>query len=848
MAKDLKLKITNKQLAKAAGLDKLKAKLAGELEEKEKGKAAKKAPPPSAKPAEPKPEAKRIRAKSHSDFAPQKEASLEEEALKKAIHEEEEQLPEEKEISEKAPLIEEVPTPTLVVSEIIEEEEKGPIVEEEKKEKEKPIQILTPIQKEKLGPTGRHVKDLLPEAKVEPKIEEKKVKKEVPQEPSFPPKEKTPQEISEEAKEKERKEKKGLREFRDFKTIKKQMKPFDARDRAGLTEGDEEKWRKKRQPKPTKHIEEVIRPTSLRIRLPITVKDLAVQMKLKASELIAKFLMQGLALTLNDILDDETSVQLIGQEFGCEISIDTSEEKRIRITDLSIAKEISESNPADLVIRSPVVAFMGHVDHGKTSLIDSIRKSNLATQEAGAITQHMGAFKCHTAVGDITILDTPGHEAFSAMRARGADVTDIVVLVVAWDEGIKEQTVEAIQHAKAAQVTIVVAINKCDKAGFSTENVYRQLAEQNLLPEAWGGQTITVNTSALSGAGIESLLEMLALQAEVLELKANPRTRARGTVLESKLQKGLGAVATVLVQNGTLKKGDSIVFERLWGKVKTMRDEHGKDLDLAGPSAPVEITGLSGLPAAGDPFIVVENEKEAREIAEVRAKDERQILHKKKRQAIDLLQPQIQKEKKVLKIILRADVQGSVEALKQSILKIESDKAEADVIFTGIGEISQSDIQLAAASKAVILGFHTKVEAHAEPLVKELGVTVRLFDIIYHAVDEIKVMMLGLLDKIEEEKEVGKAEVKAKFKASQLGVIAGCIVIEGVIIRNNRVRLVREGEVIWRGSISSLKRVKEDVREVKKGFECGILLSGFNEVKEGDIIESYEIVYLSQEL
>ena len=855
MAKDLKLKITNKQLAKAAGLDKLKAKLAGEIAEKE---PAKKATPPSKPAAEQKGEPRRIRAKTHSDFAPPKEAIAEEESPKDLQEQKEatsvepslpetslkDQAPKEDEtkeavqetVLEKTPPL---PSPPPIV-------EKHPKVQEVKKEAE-------PVVRQKLGPTGRHIKDLLPENRQESKKEDPKLRKEEPKEGGVQGKEKiaplspTP---TEDDKLKDKKGKGGVREFRDFKAVKKQMKPFDARDRAGLSEGDDEKWRKKRIPKPTKQMEEqIIRPTSLKLRLPITVKDLAAAMKLKASELIAKLLMQGIAITLNDVLDDETTVQLLGDEFGCQIQIDTFEEKRIRITDLSISKEIEETESEDLVIRSPVVTFMGHVDHGKTSLIDKIRTSNLATLEAGAITQHMGAFKCHTAVGDITILDTPGHEAFSAMRARGAEVTDIVVLVVAWDEGIKDQTLEAIQHAKLAEVTIVVAINKCDKTGFNPENVYRQLSEQNLLPEVWGGQTITVNTSAVTGEGIQGLLEMLALQAEVLELKANPKMRARGTVLESELQKGLGSVATVLVQNGTLKIGDSIVFERLWGKVKTMRNELGLSLTSAGPSAPVEITGLSGLPSAGDPFIVVSSEKEAREIAEVRAIGSRQTQHlQKKRQMTDLLHAGVQKEKKILKVILRGDVQGSIEALRQSILKIESDKASADVIFTGVGQISQSDIQLAAASKAVIIGFHTKVESHADPLIKELGVTVRLFDIIYHAVDEVKAMMQGLLDKIEEERETGKAEVKAKFKSSQLGVIAGCIVIEGVIHRNNKVRVVRKGEIVWKGTINSLKRVKEDVREVKKGIECGILSNGFAEVQEGDILEAYEIHYLSQKL
>lgn len=644
---------------------------------------------------------------------------------------------------------------------------------------------------------------------------------------------------------------KKVKEFKDLKPLRKEReKSFDARDRHGLSEGEDERWRKKRPLKGAAHAreEQIIRPTKLKVRLPISIKDLASEMKLKASEVIQKLFLHGVTYTLNDLLDDETTVQYIGTEFGCEIKIDTSEKERLQVTAHTIRTEIAASDEKELIIRPPVVAFMGHVDHGKTSLIDAIRKTNVAAGEAGAITQHIGAFRCKTAVGDITILDTPGHEAFSAMRARGAEVTDIVVLVVAGDEGMRDQTIEAIQHAKAARVTIVVAINKSDKSTFNAENVYRELSEQGLLPEAWGGETITVNTSAITGEGIQQLLEMLALQAEVLELKANPTMRARGTVLESELHKGLGSVARVLVQNGSLSVGDAVVFERHWGRVKTMHDEHGKLLQQAGPSTPVEITGLSGIPKAGDPFIVVASEKEARDIVETREIGrERTALQQKKVASLDkFLQQGV--EKKILKLILRADVQGSVEALKNSILKIESKKATADIIFTGVGEVSESDIQLAAASNAIIIGFHTAIESHAESLIKELGVRVRLFDIIYHAIDEVKAMMLALLDKIVEEKENGVAEVKTTFKASQLGVIAGCQVTEGTVSRNHPIRVVRNGAVIWKGQIASLKRVKEDVKEVKKGFECGILLEGFSEIQEGDLIQSYELIYLTQEL
>lgn len=641
------------------------------------------------------------------------------------------------------------------------------------------------------------------------------------------------------------------KEFRDVKPQRKQEthRSFDARDRHGLRSDEEAQWRK-RKIKGAKVVEDsTIRPTELSVRLPISVKDLASEMKLKASQLIAKLFMQGLAVTLNDLLEDEVVLQLLGQEFGCNISIDRTEENRIRITGKSIREEISDMESGNLHIRPPIVTFMGHVDHGKTSLIDAIRKSNRAAGEAGAITQHIGAFRCSTAVGDIAILDTPGHEAFSAMRARGADVTDIVVLVVAGDEGIRQQTIEAINHAKQAGVTIVVAINKSDKPNFNPETVYRQLAELELLPEAWGGQTITINCSAVTNEGINTLLEMLALQAEVLELRAQTDTRARGAVLESELHKGMGNVTTLLVQNGTLKRGDALVFSQHWGRVKTMRNEHGQELQEAGPSTPVEVTGLSGLPEAGEQFIVVKSEKEAREIAEARALEliqKRQKLGRKV--SMENLFQKGEAGKKVLNLIIRADVQGSLEALRNALEKIHSEKVDLNIIMAGVGEISESDAQMAETSKAAILGFHTRIEAHAEALIKQLGISVYQDDIIYHAIDRVKELMAGTLDKIAEEHERGVAEVKTTFKSSQHGFIAGCQIAEGTIHRSNLVRVKRGKEIIWKGTISSLRRLKDDVREVQKGFECGILLNGFNEVLVGDLIEAYEIVYKVQEL
>lgn len=632
---------------------------------------------------------------------------------------------------------------------------------------------------------------------------------------------------------------------------KREDSRFDARDRQGLRVGEERTYRRRpRRYRPKRDEAEIIRPKELTVRIPISVKDLAQGMKLKASELISKLFMQGVAITINDYLDDETTIQLLGHEFGCEISFDTSEEERLRITDKSIQEEILETDPKELEGRAPIIAFMGHVDHGKTSLIDSIRKSNIASGEAGAITQHIGAFKCHREHGDITVLDTPGHEAFTLMRQRGTAITDVIVLVVAGDEGIMPQTDEAIRLAKEASVPLVVAINKCDKASFNADNVYRQLADRELLPEAWGGEIITVNCSAETGEGIPNLLEMLALQSEILELKANPNVRARGTVIESQMHKGFGAVATVLVQNGTLNIGDALVLDDLYARVKTMHDEHGKAVQIAGPATPVKITGLSGVPEAGCEFIVVEHEREARKLAEERASGAKREKLKRGRGELESFMTRHQEleAKKVVPLILKADVQGSVEAIKNSLLAIKTDKVELNFISEGVGEISESDVELAAASSATIIGFHTQVESHAEDLIKRNKVVIKRRDIIYQIIDDVKEIMLASLDKVRQETERGTAEVKQVFKSSQLGLIAGCMMTDGTIKRDYHAKVIRDGEVVYEGEISSLKRVKDDVKEVSKGLECGILLHKFGDYQEGDLIKGYEVTYIQQDL
>jgi len=784
--KNLKLDIKNTQLAEALKMTKQKLASASPKAKQEKKAVKKTAPSPKEEP--PKRKA-RILSSPFAEEKPVEEKKIKEEKPEE-IKVQEEKEPEIVEVSKKEEIKVEKP-------------------KEEKKSKEKPEEKKA-VSKEKEKPAPAK---------------------------SFPSKK--PKEA-------------GPKDFHEFSpTMRRKLTPkFDSRDRMGLRD-QEEGWRKKRH-KPTKRKvseEEIVRPKQLSVHIPISVKELAQEMKLKASQLISKLFMQGITLTLNDYLDDETLIQLLGHEFGCEIEIDTSEADRLQITNKTIQEEILSSNKKDLKLRPPIIAFMGHVDHGKTSLIDSIRKSNIASSEAGAITQHIGAFRSKTDLGLITILDTPGHEAFTEMRERGANVTDIVVLVVAGDEGIKEQTIEALNQAREAKVPIVVAINKSDKPNFDEQKIYRQLADNDLLPESWGGTVITVNTSATTGDGIKELLEMIQLQSEVLELNANPKTRARGIVLESEMHKGLGAVATLLVLNGTLKKGDPMVFGNYSGRIKTMQDEFGKSLEEAPPSTPIKVTGLSGLPDAGCEFIVVESEKEARKLAEGREKGHKLGQAKTKKVSMEsLLQKESEAQQKVLPLILKADVQGSLEALKNSIAKIKSKKARCEIVHEAIGEVSEYDVKLAAASNATIVGFHTRVENKADYLIKQMKIPIHMHDVIYHAIEDIKSQMTELLDKIEEEKDIGMAEVKAIFKSSQLGLIAGCQVTEGSIHRNHLIKLIRDKEVIWKGKIASLKRVQEDVREVQKGVECGIVLDGMRDIKEGDKIQSYEIIYHKQTL
>jgi len=624
---------------------------------------------------------------------------------------------------------------------------------------------------------------------------------------------------------------------------------FDSRDAIS----SEESWKRRRNKKNKTFVpsEDIVRPKSISVKIPISVKELASELKIKASEVIQKLFLAGFPITINDILEDITTIELIGNEFDCEIKIDTALADRLQITDRTLKEEIKDTGEEKLEKRPPIVTVMGHVDHGKTSIIDAFRNSNLAAAEAGAITQHIGAFVCHTDHGSFSVIDTPGHEAFTAIRARGATVTDIIVLVIAGDEGIKTQTDEAIDKAKAAGVPILVAINKVDKPGFNAENIYRQLADRDLLPEAWGGSVITVNCSAKTREGISTLAEMIALQTEILELRSNPNARARGTVLESELHKGLGVTATLLVLNGTLKVGDAVVFEHEWGKTKTMQNEFGQIVHSAPPSTPVKVTGLSGVPPAGNEFIVVASEKEAREIVAKRMSAHRQMKlnQAKNRVALSILEQRVEDmKKKTINIMVKADVGGSLEALKDSLLKIPTDKVIINIVSAEVGQISESDIDLAHASKSIILGFHTKVEPHAEGMIKQKKVKIILKDIIYHMIDEVKVEMQKLLDKVRHEEHVATAKVLTVFRSSRHGNIAGSIITEGLFKRSYMAKLKRDGKIIFEGPIHSLKRMQDDVKEVKKDTECGILLNGFNDFKENDEILGYEITYLEQQL
>lgn len=566
----------------------------------------------------------------------------------------------------------------------------------------------------------------------------------------------------------------------------------------------------------------------------ITVGELAEKLHKEPSEIIKKLMFLGVMATINQDLDKD-AIELICEEYGVEA------EEKVEVDETAIENFIEEDQPEDLKERPAVVTIMGHVDHGKTTLLDSIRNTKVTEGEAGGITQHIGAYQVDVEDKKITFLDTPGHAAFTSMRSRGAQITDIAVLVVAADDGVMPQTVEAINHAKAAEVPIIVAVNKMDKEGANPDRVMQELMEHELVPEDWGGDTIFVKLSALKGEGIDELLEMILLVAEMEELKANPDRLASGTVIEAKLEKGRGSVATLLVQNGTLKVGDPIVVGNTFGRVRAMVNDLGKRVKEAPPSMPVEITGLNDVPQAGDQFVVFEDEKKARQIGEARQQKqlEEQRSDKAKLNLDDLFEQIKQGDMKEVNIIIKADVQGSVEALASALQKIEVEGVKVKIIHTGVGAIAESDIILAAASNAIVIGFNVRPDTNAKKAAESEKVDIRLHRVIYKAIEEIESAMKGMLDPDYEEKVIGQLEVRETFKVSKIGTIAGCYVTDGKITRDSGVRLVRDGVVQYEGEIDSLKRFKDDVKEVAQGYECGLTIKNFNDIKEGDIIEAY---------
>ncbi len=595
---------------------------------------------------------------------------------------------------------------------------------------------------------------------------------------------------------------------------------------------------KNHQPAPKK--QEPVEPVIKTIKLPevLTVGELASKIKVPVAQLIKKMFMAGKMYNVNsDLPFDEAA------DIALEYNFIAEEEEKVDVIEELLREE--EEDEADMTSRPPVVCVMGHVDHGKTSLLDAIRNSDVTAGEAGGITQHIGASVVSINGQKITFLDTPGHEAFTAMRMRGAQSTDIAILVVAADDGVMPQTVEAINHAKAAGIEIIVAINKIDKESANIDRVKQELMEYELVPEDWGGSTIFCPVSAHTKEGIDNLLEMIILTAEILELKANKNRKARGIVIEAQLDKGRGSVATILVQKGTLHVGDCLAIGDVHGKVRAMFDDKGRKVKEATPSMPLEVLGLNGVPNSGEIVIATENEKEARTISEafINRGKEKLIADTKQRMSLDDLYNRIQEGNvKDLNLIIKADVQGSVEAVKQSLLKLSNEEVAVKCIHSGVGAINESDVILASASNAIIIGFNIRPDNQAKEVAEREKVDIRLYRVIYNAIEDIESAMKGMLDPIFEEKVIGHAEVRQTYKASGVGTIAGSYVLDGTIQRNCKVRISREGEQIFEGELASLKRFKDDVKEVKTGFECGLVMDGFNDIKEGDIIEAYIMV------
>ena len=632
----------------------------------------------------------------------------------------------------------------------------------------------------------------------------------------------------------------------DWQDSENKKRGIKTRGDVGVNQG----WRTQKSKKSTKPQEQQhtfnapTEPIVREVLVPetISVADLAHKMSVKAGEVIKVLMGMGMMVTINQVLDQDTAI-IVVEEMGHAAKAASPNDPEAFLDD-------AEPHEAVALPRPPVVTVMGHVDHGKTSLLDYIRRSRVASGEAGGITQHIGAYHVETDRGLVTFLDTPGHEAFTAMRARGAKATDVVILVVAADDGVMPQTIEAVHHAKAAKVPLVVAVNKIDKAEANPDRVKQELATQEVVPEDWGGDTMFVEVSAKTGKGIDELLEAVLLQAEVLELKAPKDAPAKGLVIEASLDKGRGPVSTILVQSGTLKRGDILLAGSSYGRVRAMLDEAGRDIKEAGPSIPVEILGLSDVPNSGDEVIVLNDERKAREIALFRQGKFRDVKLAKQQAAKleNMFEQMAEGEVKSLPLVIKSDVQGSYEALATSLQKLSTDEVKVNIIHTGVGAITESDVNLCVASKAVLIGFNVRADAGARKLIDSAGVDVRYYNIIYEAVDEVKAALGGMLSPDKKENAIGLVEIREVFRISKVGSVAGCYVLDGVIKRNSKIRLLRDDVVVFTGELDSLKRFKDDVKEVKANFECGLSLKNYNDIQVGDTLEAFEVVEVARTL
>jgi translation initiation factor IF-2 len=733
-------------------------------------------------------------------------------------------------------------------------EKKSAAEEAEDKSAQKKQKPAKKTKKQKKEKPAKIIK--LPVTPIEKPVEEEVVLKESDQKDTGKP-DRIAKDVEALAKEENEKEKKGLSKKKPSEAVKDKKffkKKISFRSKE-VVEGEDlyagertrvKKARKAAKSKSTKGMKtQITVPKAIKRRIKIDetiiLSDLAKRMGIKANEMIKQLLMLGVMTTVNQTIDFDTA-SLVASEFNYELEKASFEEETVMQMEIDV--------PENLAYRPPVVTIMGHVDHGKTSLLDVIRKTNVTEAEAGGITQHIGAYHVSTENGQIVFLDTPGHEAFTAMRARGAQVTDIVVLVVAADDGVMPQTTEAINHAKAANVPLIVAINKIDKANANPERVQRELAEHGLLSEEWGGETIFVHVSAKQRTGINELLEMILLQSEVLELKADPEKRARGHVIEAKLDSGRGPVATVLIKEGTLRSGESIVCGVQYGKVRAMLNDRSMQVESAAPSMPVAVLGLSGVPQAGDELVAIADEKSAKQVSTYRSQKQRaKELARSSRMSLEgLFEKLTQEDVKELNIIIKADVHGSIEALKDSLTKLSTEEVVIRVVHSATGTITESDVSLAAVSSAIILGFNVRPSGKVHDLATEENVDMRFYDVIYDAIKDIKNAIVGMMDSTFEERVLGRADVRQVFHVPKIGAIAGSYVTDGKIERGQKIRLLRDGIIIQDGKISSLRRFKDDVKEVQTGYECGIGIENYNDIKVGDVLECYYLEEIRPEL